>query len=181
MAALNLEERARLRFTHWGPVAPDPDSKRYREELTACLSEMGLGNNVEFCGFTDSIADRLREADWFVLPSTNEPCSVALIESMALGLPALVSASGGNVDIVKPGVTGLLFQPDCPKDLAAQLRLILNERVAVQLPTQIRESVLNRSASAVLPEFVRLYRSMCANTTTAKVSSGPTPRVVSRE
>ena len=50
---------------------------------------------------THQVADVVAAADWFVLPSTHEPCSVALIEALALGVPVIASASGGNVDIVQ--------------------------------------------------------------------------------
>ena len=106
------------------------------------------------------MGERLREADWFVLPSTNEPCSVALIEALALGVPALVSESGGNVDIIRDGVTGLLFEPESPEDLAAKLRLILYSKVKAAPPMEIRASVRLRSATNVGRQYLALYRQL---------------------
>lgn len=51
-------------------------------------------------------------ADVFVLPSTSEGLSNALLESMAAGLPALASAVGGTAQTVRDGVTGRLFGRD---------------------------------------------------------------------
>jgi glycogen(starch) synthase len=102
----------------------------------------------------------LRETDWFVIPSTNEPCSVALIEALALGKPALVSASGGNVDIVDPGRTGLWFAPDNPQDLSRKLRQLLSPALAMAKPRDIRLSVEARRASHVAGLYQNLYRQL---------------------
>jgi glycosyltransferase involved in cell wall biosynthesis len=157
---LTPEERARIEFSHWGTALPDPDSHCYERELGVFVQQNGLETRVHFRGTTASVADRLREADWFVLPSTNEPCSVALIEAMALGLPALVSNSGGNVDIVRSGKTGLLFEPDNPADLAAKLRAILQSEFDRLPATQIRDSVRVRSATAVAQQYMSLYEQL---------------------
>lgn len=162
LASLPEAERRRLIFSHWGPVPIDPDSQAYSRELREFVRARGLEKECLFRGNTQSVSDCLREADWFVLPSTNEPCSVALIEALALGVPALVSSSGGNVDIIQPGKTGLLFEPDNALDLAAKLRWIAGSKVSVLPPAQIRESVRHRSASAVTVQYRKLYERLAA-------------------
>ena len=160
---LTEEERARVEFSHWGTALPDRDSRRYERELRAFVRQHGLETRVHLRGTTASVAECLREADWFVLPSTNEPCSVALIEALALGLPALVSSSGGNVDIIQAGKTGLLFQPENSGDLAAMLRKILQSKVELLSPFLIRESVRTRSATAVAQQYVSLYEQLAGD------------------
>jgi len=117
---------------------------------------------IRFRGVSHNISDVLRETDWFLLPSTNEPCSVAITEAMALGLPVLASASGGNIDLIRSGETGLLFEPNNPADLAAKLRLLLNNQCAVISPEQIRESARHRSASAVAADYRKIYEYLAA-------------------
>src|SRR5205814_41632 len=128
-----------------------------------------------FRGPTGEIAECLSQSDWFVLPSTNEPCSVALIEALALGLPAVVSASGGNVDIVENGRTGLLFEPDNAPDLAGKLRAILNHEVSPLPSVQIRESVRTRSASSVGKQYVALYERLAGNDLSTGCKDDPRP------
>jgi phosphatidylinositol alpha 1,6-mannosyltransferase len=82
---------------------------------------------------------------------------VALIEALALGVPALVSASGGNVDIVRDGVTGLLFEPDSIPALAARLGQIARGECRITSPEAVRESVHHRSASAVAAAYEAVY------------------------
>ncbi|MBI4325297.1 MAG: glycosyltransferase [Chloroflexi bacterium] len=159
---LSEEERRQVQFVHFGLPPDDGDSMRYADELRQFVQTRRLEKQVRFGGLTLAVQESLRRADWFVLPSTNEPCSVALIEALALGLPALVSASGGNLDIIWPGKTGLLFEPGSRMDLAAKLRAILHSSVAVLPPRQVRESVRSRSASAIGLEYYHLYRQLLA-------------------
>jgi glycosyltransferase involved in cell wall biosynthesis len=160
---LSPAERQRIEFTHWGPTPADRDSARYDHELRRSVADGRLERQFIFGGPSNSIRDCLLQADWFVLPSTNEPCSVALIEALASGMPALVSASGGNVDIVLDGRTGLLFEPDSAADLAAKMQMILTAAVNTVSPDQIRETVRSRSATEVALKYEKLYRHLCAN------------------
>ncbi|MBM3840571.1 MAG: glycosyltransferase family 4 protein [Verrucomicrobia bacterium] len=156
---LDPSERERIEVSIWGPVVrTDPDSLKYEAELRQLLRSEGLGERILLRGATRSMSEAMRQADWFVLPSTNEPCSVALMEALALGLPALVSASGGNVDIVRDGETGCFFEPGDADDLANKLRSILNWRPKLWSPERIRESVRERSASVVGQKYDELYR-----------------------
>jgi glycosyltransferase involved in cell wall biosynthesis len=158
MSRLTKAELNRLEFQHWGQAPPDPDSQRYERHIQKLVVHHNLQKNVNLRGATHSVPEVLREADWFVLPSTNEPCSVALIEAQALGLPALVSASGGNVDIVSKNRTGLLFVPESTADLTLKLRDIIDSQSEISSPAEIRESVRSRSARVVAQEYHVIYR-----------------------
>jgi phosphatidylinositol alpha 1,6-mannosyltransferase len=82
---------------------------------------------------------------------------VALIEALALGLPAIASASGGNVDILTPDRTGVLFAPEDAGDLARQLERLLRGAVRPVAPERIRDSVRERRAAAVAARYHALY------------------------
>jgi glycosyltransferase involved in cell wall biosynthesis len=158
IAGLPNALRARVEFDLWGPTPSDPAAQAYARELAELAAQPSLQGRVRLRGPTQDVAGVLRQADWFVLPSTNEPCSVALIEALASGVPALVSASGGNVDIVQPNRTGLLFRPDDSADLRAQLERRLRGEFVPAPPGEIRSSVRQRSATAVGKEYLALYR-----------------------
>ena len=55
-----------------------------------------------------SVADELRHHDLYVAASRNDPCSNALLEALACGLPAAYLASGGHPELV--GGAGLPFR-----------------------------------------------------------------------
>jgi glycosyltransferase involved in cell wall biosynthesis len=146
-----------IQFHHWGPTLSDRNSQTYERELREIVARNHLEKFVQFNGMTSAIASCLHECDWFILPSTNEPCSVALIEALALGVPSLVSDSGGNIDIVSPEKTGLFFESESASDLAGKLRRILHRDVDLLPPTAIRDSVRHRSASEIGSQYLKLY------------------------
>ena len=69
-----------------------------------------LGDRVAFTGALEGAAVQrlLRAADGFALYSGYEGLSHSVIESLRLGTPVLASAVGGNPEIVRHGVNGLL-------------------------------------------------------------------------
>jgi glycosyltransferase involved in cell wall biosynthesis len=68
--------------------------------------------HVQFVGPLDSqaLADLLRTQDVYLAPSRDDPCSNALLEALACGLPAAYRESGGHPELVGQG--GLPFRGD---------------------------------------------------------------------
>lgn len=161
LARLPLSQRQRLEICIWGPTPDLEEARVFEAMLRDRTAFLGLEGCFKLMGPTNEVELVLRSSDWFILPSTNEPCSVALIEAMALGLPALVSRSGGNVDIVREGVNGVMFTPDDPLDLARKLTGILDSAAWVADTAQIRESVRHRSGTEVARQFASVYRAVC--------------------
>ena len=58
----------------------------------------------------DELAALLRTQDAYLAPSRDDPCSNALLEALACGLPAAYRASGGHPELV--GEAGLPFRED---------------------------------------------------------------------
>jgi len=164
LARLHPDHRNRLEFHQWGATPDNADARAYARQLEAQVSSLGLARHCQFHGPAPDVPAVLRAADWFVLPSTREPCSVALIEGLAMGLPAVMSASGGNLDIIEEGRTGLLFEPDQSAALAGCLTRVASGEVPLAAPAEIRESVRSRSAAAVARQYLALYRSLTVAT-----------------
>lgn len=158
LSRLPADRRSRIRFTLWGPVPEDPDARRYAAELEERIATLGLSEQIRLAGPTRDVPAVLAGADGVLVTSVNEPCSVALIEALASGRPALAAASGGNVDILRDGTTGRLFRPEDPADLADALGAWLEGRFTPAPAGVIRESVRHRSATVVGPVLLDLYR-----------------------
>jgi glycosyltransferase involved in cell wall biosynthesis len=60
----------------------------------------------------------LSTASLFVLSSLTEGISLALLEAMACGLPAVATRVGGNPEVIADGETGLLVSTHAPAQLA---------------------------------------------------------------
>ncbi len=86
------------------------DHARY--ELTFAGRAPRSFDHVRTVGPLDSsaLAELLRTQDVFLAPSYDDPCSNALLEALACGLPAAFRASGGHPELVGEG--GLPFRDD---------------------------------------------------------------------
>jgi len=71
---------------------------------------------------SQNLARILREQDIYLTASENDPCSNALLEALACGLPALYFDSGGHGELT--GFGGLPF--DGPEHLLMQLERLVN-------------------------------------------------------
>lgn len=108
---LKIHPRARLTLLGEGPERPR------LEELARSL---GLKDSIDLPGAAEAeaVADRLRRSDLFVLPSREEGMSVALLEAMALGVPAVATSIPGNRRILADFKHGRLAPVDDPDRFA---------------------------------------------------------------
>jgi glycosyltransferase involved in cell wall biosynthesis len=81
------------------------------------------------------LADLLRTQDVFLAPSRDDPCSNALLEGLACGLPAVFVRSGGHPELVGDGGVGF----DDPEEVLAALDRLRAEldarRAAIHVPS----------------------------------------------
>jgi glycosyltransferase involved in cell wall biosynthesis len=65
--------------------------------------------------------------DLFVLPATNEPASVSIIEALGYGLPVICSDTCGTSVFVKDEETGYIFENNSMLSLKSKIISLLNE------------------------------------------------------
>jgi glycosyltransferase involved in cell wall biosynthesis len=160
LAKLPAELKARVEFHLWGPEQSDADSQAFAAELRESIEQLGLQKTVLLRGVTNQVTDALRDGHFVVVASENEPCSVSLMEALALGLPALAARSGGNVDIVRDGTTGLLYDTGSIDGLRDQIASILNGDFTPAPPAGIRDSVRGWAASEMAAKYNRVYEQL---------------------
>jgi len=76
------------------------------------ILKQNADDGILFQGEQFDVAPYLQASDVFVLPSRAEGLSVALLEALACGLPAVVSRVGGLPEVVRHLETGWLIPPD---------------------------------------------------------------------
>jgi glycosyltransferase involved in cell wall biosynthesis len=89
-----------------------------RGRLEQLVNELGIGGQVELLGERTDVPDLLADAGFFVSSSLTEGISLTLLEAMAVGLPIVATAVGGNPEIVVDGETGYLVPSQNPPQLA---------------------------------------------------------------
>lgn len=95
-----------------------------RVALEQQVAAGGYGEQVVFTGFQTDPENWYPVFDVFALPSLTEGTPLALLESMAAGLPVVASAVGGVPKIVTDGVNGLLVAPGLPLSIKEKLMLL---------------------------------------------------------
>lgn len=95
------------------------------EQLRRQTQELGLEQNVIFTGVRHDIPDILAQSDVFVLPSRWEGAPLSVIEAMAAARPVVVTAVGGNTELVQHGRSGLVVAANDAGALAEALLALL--------------------------------------------------------
>ncbi|AMV35969.1 glycosyltransferase family 4 protein [Planctomyces sp. SH-PL62] len=107
---------ARLTLVGEGPERP---------ALERAARDLGLpAGAVSLPGATDDVEAALRAADLFVLPSTEEGMSIALLEAMAIGVPVVATAIPGNRRLIADFKHGRLAPA---RDVDALARTIVEQ------------------------------------------------------
>jgi len=104
-------------------VAGDGEERNHLERL---IDELNLRDRITLFGFADretTIALFLG-CEFFVLSSRLEPFGIVVLEAMAAHKAVLATKSGGAIDLVQPGVNGMLVEPEVDA-LAAGMREML--------------------------------------------------------
>jgi len=84
---------------------------------------------------SEELAELLRAQDAYLAPSRDDPCSNALLEALACGLPAAYLRSGGHPELVGEGGLGFDSAEELPAVLS-RLRDELDERRrAIRVPS----------------------------------------------
>jgi glycosyltransferase involved in cell wall biosynthesis len=134
--------------------------------LRAFAASHRLERKVTFTGpvFGDDKIALLSAADAFVLPSYSEGLPYALLEAMASGLPAIVTAMGAIPDVMTPGVHGLFVGPRDPVAIAdAVLRLSADRALLAAMSAACRQRIVESyTVERVAGEFEALYGRLCS-------------------
>ena len=132
------------------------------DALQATATRLGLGPRVHFLGWQRDIAPIYAASDLVALTSRNEGTPVALIESMAAGVPGVAFAVGGVPDLVTGPELGVLIPAGDVDALAAAVTGLLRDDAArIAMGARARTHVLGRyDVERLLREIDSLYRQL---------------------
>lgn len=123
-------------------IGGDGSRKEAYEQLAR---ELQLSDKVVFAGKIkhEEVTDYHRSFDVFAMLSDQESFGVSLVEAMACGKPAVVTAVGGLKEVAIDGETALLVPPrDERKAADALLRLLNDVPLSEKLGANARQRVL---------------------------------------
>ncbi|HVV58629.1 MAG TPA: glycosyltransferase family 4 protein [Gaiellaceae bacterium] len=111
---------------------------------------------VEATGKVASVAEHLRTASLFVLPSWQEGFGIAAAEALASGVPVLTTPSGGPEELVTASGAGVVLSSFAADELAATAAAMLTDAdTLVAMRARGRAYVQREHAPARLVELLR--------------------------
>ncbi len=115
---------------------------------------------VYFAGYQrgEDLAAHYAAGDIFLFPSDTETFGQVVTEAMASGLPVVAPARGGVLDTIRPGETGIFFEPGSVEDLVEQAStLIRDASLRERLGMQARAAAEHRSWNVVFDKLFADY------------------------
>lgn len=102
-------------------------------------ARLGVADRIHFVGYLPDMRAGYHGADFCVLPSYYDPCSLVVFEALACGLPVITTRQNGAGELIEPGVHGYVVdRPDDLDALAGALNRMTDEPHRLQLGTAAR-------------------------------------------
>jgi glycosyltransferase involved in cell wall biosynthesis len=103
-------------------------SPDYAQGLERLVHDFGLADAVTLTGQVEPIAPYMQLMDILVNATAVESFGIVLLEAMALGIPVVAVPSGGPLEIIEPGRSGLLTDGLDADALARPLAKLVSDR-----------------------------------------------------
>ena len=135
-----------------------------RADLEQTARDFGLADRVRFLGWRRDLPTIYGASDVFLLTSRNEGTPVALIESLAAGVPGVSTDVGGVRDVIDSDAVGFTAPYDDAAGLAnAVTKLIGDPDLRRAMGERGRASVVARySVDRLVADIDALYRDLLA-------------------
>ena len=149
----------------------------------ALTAELGLSRRVAFHPVQSDPRSRYAAADVFVLPTKHDPCSLVVLEALAMGLPVISTRFNGACEIMTDGVHGyVLDDPNDVRALADAMRKMLDGERRAKMAQACLELRPKLSYNNHLWSLLNIYRDVARRSKAAPFApkattapSGPAP------
>jgi sugar transferase (PEP-CTERM/EpsH1 system associated) len=130
-----------------------------RHRCMEMLREAGAQAFAWLPGERSDIPEMMQAMDLFVLPSLGEGISNTILEAMSTALPVIATQVGGNVELIRDGLTGLLIPPGEPAAIRdAILKYYKNPDLLIHHGQAARQHIeANFSMEAMTASYLRVY------------------------
>ncbi len=137
-------------------IISDGDERANLEKL---IAELELTDTVFLLGHMDNAAQYIKAFDIFILASLSEGLGYVLLEAGMAGVGCIATAVGGIPEIITDMKSGILVQPQRPKEIAHAIDyLIENKPLAKEYAAALHTKVVaNFSIENMLTKTRALY------------------------
>jgi glycosyltransferase involved in cell wall biosynthesis len=135
-----------------------------RPSLEGLASDLGIRDRVSFLGLRADVPLLLRAADVFCMTSLSEAASLTVLEAMAAATPMVLTNVGGNPELVRDGVEGLLVPRGDANAVGAAIKgLLIRGDFAARLARAAAARVRTHyQLGATIGRYFELYSELAA-------------------
>jgi glycosyltransferase involved in cell wall biosynthesis len=128
-------------------------------QLKIYAEQLNISHAVKFLGFRKNIAELLQTMDLFVLSSVDEGLPMALLEAMAMKVPAIATEVGDVPKVIRNMETGILVKPNDATMLAEGFAYLINnnEHRAVMAANAYENVKQYHSKEAMCAKYCEVY------------------------
>ncbi len=121
-------------------------------------ARLGVSEHVELPGYQprERIRDILSESSVFVLPTRKEAMSIATVEALAAGCPAVCFNLGGVSDVVEHGTEGFLAN-DMPEFIDYIIELVRNHDLRRRMAAATTKRLYRFTWNEVIGKHLELF------------------------
>lgn len=130
-----------------------------KQALEASIRAAGLGEAAALTGAIAhvEVLNHLRAGDLFILNSSYEGFSHTLLEAMAMEIPVMASAVGGNEELITDGVHGVLYNSGSPEKIAHLVTMLAGDvPLRQRLAAAAKKSLARFGTAAMIDKTVAL-------------------------
>lgn len=143
------------------------------KEIECCINFAGIGPlgdrikelskkdyRVNYLGklSKEEIRKTLKNYDYLILPSKEEPFGIVLIEALAAGVPCIVSDTLGPMEIIKNEYTGFIFNKNSAKDFDQIMKntLILDKKIYKNMSNNCVIEAKKYDSSEIVKKWIEI-------------------------
>lgn len=138
--------------------------KQHAARYVELARTLGVSQQIIFAGGTTDPAGYYAASDFFVLPTHHDPCSLVVLESLAMGLPVISTVFNGACEIMRDGEHGfVLSDPSNIDQIAGSMKRLMD----IKFRQKCAAACLNLRARLSFDEHVhnleQIYQSIRPN------------------
>ena len=112
-------------------------------ELKYLVERLGISNYVDFLGYVpyEKIAELMRNASLFCLPSWYEALGCVYLEAMASGIPTIGCYGNGIDEVITDGLDGFLVDNKNVQQIFEKMKMIFQGKAYENVGVKARKTV----------------------------------------
>jgi UDP-glucose:(heptosyl)LPS alpha-1,3-glucosyltransferase len=155
IAALAKVGAPNLKLVLVGGEPPEP-YRRFAESL-------GVANQVIFAGSVPDALAHYQAADFFVLPTRGDSCSLSLLEATAAGLPVISTSKNGACELIENDREGFVIEdPQDVEALGTAMKKMLSSGLRAKMSKACLELAPKLSWDSHVDRLMEIYRGIAA-------------------